>query len=335
MQLSWGRAAAGAVILLCVMTGCATAPTSSEPTPIPSATETEPPPPRAATPAFGGDCSAAMSDSEAAAASGTATATFSSDWAPARTAGGILCRWDIGNWGTFDLTVYPIDVVPAHIVADHATAGCNPEAADEPGICSSALSTPVAWILIERIGGEEVLTQLPTGFPDALRLIATRLEATGAPAPAERADTWWGDVDCGPFATEVGVAERLGSDFEEGYPGDAMRHIATVIADESGFVPSCEWYGYPDGWGAAAGVTMYPGGAPLWDALSAQMTGGVVVDVAGAENAIAWQEPADATTTASEGVLVTDGVNVARLYLEGSAVDAPAFAAQVLAALAD
>jgi len=322
------------MILLCVMTGCAGGPASPQSTPTPSATETEAPTPRAAAPAFDGDCSAAMSDSEAAAASGTATATFSSDWVPAVTAGGILCRWDIGNWGTFDLTVYPIEVVPAHIVADYATAGCNPDAADETGICSSALSTPAAWIMIERVGGGEVLTEVPAGFPEALRLIATRLEAAGEPAPAERADTWWGDVDCGPFAAEVAVAERLGSDFEEGYPGDGMPHIATVIAEESGFVPSCQWYGYPDGWGATAGVTMYPGGAPLWDALAAEVTGGVVVDVAGAENAIAWKVPSDAATTPSEGVLLTDGVNIARLYLEGSAVDAPAFAAQVLAALA-
>jgi len=318
-----------------VLGGCASAP--SAPAPAPSATPTlsptKEPLPRAAAPAFAGDCSAALSDAELAVALGTPSARFSSDWSAAHTAGGILCTWRFGDWGTAHLTIYPVEIVAQEIAAAYALPSCDPEAADGMGTCSSSLTTDSSWILIDFFGGGLSAASPPPGFDDALATVAARLESAGAPVAAERTAEWWSMVDCASFAEEIDVASRLGDDFDAGYPTDGVRHVSSAVAEAAGVMRTCEWYAYPGGGSANASVTIYAGAAPLWGSLVAGLDGAQPAQVVGATDAVAWVDPTEPNLFPGEGVLVSDGTNILAVRLEGSATDAPGFAVGVLAAL--
>jgi hypothetical protein len=267
-----------------------------------------------------------------AAASDAETAKVWDDWPATLAAGGVLCRWQLDGWAMAELMVFPVDVVPADILAASREPGCV-QYDEFDAACSAALETATAWISLSR-GSDNghPLTAAPEGFSGALQLVADRLDAWGTPGAVEAVAESWTPVDCGALAETIDVADRLGDDYEAGYPGDGVEHTAAIIMAGAGAFQQCQWYGFPDGMTATATVVFLPGAAPFWERSAAELVGAVPAQVAGAERALVWTVVPEERQAPEEVALASDGTNILKVTLGGQATGVADFAERVLAA---
>ena len=81
----------------------------------------------------------------------------------------------------------------------------------------------------------------PNWLVPLVESVADRLPASPRPQAAEPAPEWW-ESDCDTVAAVTSVAERLGSQYESGFPEDGRTNPAFVILTTAGYQLHCVSY---------------------------------------------------------------------------------------------
>ena len=257
---------------------------------------------------FGGDCAAAIPATEPVVVAAGLTLTFRRFVPEAATAGGLECWWE----GTL-LSVFPAELVPAELAA---TPG--PVCEDDEWHCVAAVERNGTWLQLETREGSAA-DGTPSWLVPLLDSVAERLTAYPSPKAAEPAPDWW-ETDCDTVGAVARVADRLGAEYQPGFPEDGRSNAAFVILTASGYQLFCQWYDPADL--RQISIDLYPGGAAAWPAVVAEHQPSEVIALAGATDARSW-------STFIGGVIATDDVNLMRI----AGVDNAAVATDLLAAL--
>lgn len=315
----------------------ATTPSPSSPEPTPSTTPTTVP--AGGVLAFDGVCADILGDDEVSAALGLATRLIPERWHTGeyRALGGIDCFWASEEYNAAFVSVvaYPVDQVPATILAAAEAGGCPP-----PWVASGCAVAGVVdgtWVMVsaKREGGDaSAATQA------LFDLAIDRVTQYPAPVAPQRTPEWWVLPTCATIAESLDAA-ALGLDrievsdwVESQRPSDADASSLTEVA---GVASWCEFRGTRDddvdAWQNVF-VRYVAGGA--WDWASVEADSVAPVDVAGAQSAYVVHDNGR-LEGASDLLAVSDGTNVLTLQghdvlMSGPEAFAP-FAAAVLAAI--
>ncbi|WP_374977585.1 hypothetical protein ACEYYH_07410 [Microbacterium trichothecenolyticum] len=289
-------------------------PTPTSPSPAPTPQEPEPAPIPDAVPAFGGDCSATLTDEEVDGLRGVGMMRSDYRWRTGANdvLGGIDCVWvseEAYLAATVHLFAYPESVVPS-AVRDAIAPGCV-DSGNGPAVeCASSGTVDGTWLLVRAYGPT---VQVSASGVDALyAAAAARIGEHPRATPATRTAQWWSQPDCPALAAQIdpGVYgyERV-AQLEPTTSDPGAR--AEAIVSLAGAAFSCELHftsGSGDtSTGEVVRVDVVPGGALTFPtAVAAE--GAAAVTVSGAQAAVIVPG-LDRYEGSGEVIVATDGVN--------------------------
>ncbi|MEV7693060.1 hypothetical protein AB0N73_06980 [Microbacterium sp. NPDC089189] len=259
------------------------APATPTPTPTPTAPVVDPAPRSAVTP-FGGSCDNVLSIDRAAEWMGAEMRRVMVPWvSPGEQLSGALnCIWAYPEayvWGSIEVTVFPSAIFESGgMAAPVGTYGC------EEKTCTAAAIVEGSWVHAAWIGSydsEVPMRELDSSDLTALVLeIGERAQAYPAARSADATGSPWSADVCAQLA---GTFPDLAGLSVEAPPSmdDVWKSPTRAWSLASTGVDYCHSY---TGNGQGFGLTLVPGGAPLFDAIAAS-DGAQSIVVQGADRA--------------------------------------------------
>lgn len=308
---------AAAVAAALAFAGCASTAPPGTATSTPSASTAQPSPTPTPTPehtiAFGGDCSAVLSDDDLAAIVGVETRPreyVGTADVGLRTLGGIECAWqaaeDIGYLadGIYSLivVVLPTASVSADLRAEASTAACI--RIYDGATCTLGADVGGVWVAaqVDQFGNEPPTALLQSTLDTASAHVPGAIAPVALPATGQ----WWSlGATCEELGERLGLADFLGEGYVTGWwEGDPTLAWTYRVVRDAGATASCHWnpnYGSAAGDAAVYGLTsltLSPGAG--WDQ-ERVLSRGQRVELPGGQSAAVDEEVA----------VGADGVNVA------------------------